>query len=119
MASIQLSLNVDNNDVAKIEAASILLDARNRNEKKKSEKKHNIRCVPHNLPLDFCRKCGGKQICEHQKQRSQCISCKGNSICKHKKVKYRCKECGGSQLCNHGTRKYRCRICIAEKLKSN
>ena len=46
-----------------------------------------------------CKICGGKGICEHNKNKDYCKICGGNKFCKHDKAKRRCKECGGQDLC--------------------
>ena len=42
-----------------------------------------------------CKECGGSQICEHGRQRSQCKECGGASICEHGRIRSKCKECRG------------------------
>ena len=59
----------------------------------------------------MCKECGGKGLCEHERQKSRCKECGGTSICKHGQYKDRCKECGGSSLCEHGKYKVQCKEC--------
>jgi len=62
-----------------------------------------------------CKECGGSQICEHGRRRTQCKECGGSSICEHGRQRSQCKECGGSQICAHGRQKYGCKECRAAR----
>ena len=59
----------------------------------------------------YCRECGGKGICEHDRQRSKCRDCGGKSVCKHNRIRYQCTECGGASICPHGRMGYQCKEC--------
>jgi hypothetical protein len=59
----------------------------------------------------YCRECGGKGICEHDRQRSKCRDCGGKSVCKHNRIRYQCTECGGVSICPHGRMGYQCKEC--------
>eukprot|EP00961_Rhodomonas_salina_P014163 189946-Rhodomonas_salina.2 len=41
----------------------------------------------------MCKDCGGSQICEHRRVRSQCKECGWGSICEHNRRRSKCKEC--------------------------
>ena len=70
----------------------------------------------------FCAQCiadgGGKNICQHHKQKHKCKQCKGKSLCIHGDQRSRCKKChqqrqGGSGLCKHLNERWRglCKKC--------
>ena len=40
-----------------------------------------------------------------------CKDCGGKSLCEHNREKYRCKDCGGKDFCEHGRRKSMCKDC--------
>lgn len=81
------------------------------------------RCM-HNVEKYYCKQCGGKGLCIHQKRKINCtICCKTARRCVHNRWRYRCKDCNGSKICVHQKYIYRCRdckgssICIHQKEK--
>lgn len=58
----------------------------------------------------FCKDCGGKGYCIHDKLKHNCHEC-SSSMCKHNKEKYYCKDCGGKGFCEHERIKKDCIIC--------
>ena len=65
----------------------------------------------HNKQKTDCRICHFAAFCTHNKLRTQCKSCGGSALCKHGNVKRYCRGCSGSMFCKHGTRKAQCKIC--------
>lgn len=58
-----------------------------------------------------CVECGGSQICEHEKEKSNCVECHGHNICEHDRIRYQCVECEGGRICKHKKRKSHCKEC--------
>jgi hypothetical protein len=81
-------------------------------------KKISKRC-PHGKSKNghFCKDCGGKGLCEHNKRKDSCKDCGGSRICEHGISKYVCFSCDGKGLCSHGAQKNQCKECHPEKSK--
>jgi hypothetical protein len=58
----------------------------------------------------FCKDCGGKGWCIHDKLKHNCNEC-SISFCNHGKEKYYCKDCGGKGWCEHNKIKKDCITC--------
>lgn len=90
---------------------------------------------PHNKLVYFCKECGGKGLCKHEKSKFACticrtsgtfckhnrskylcIECKGKGICKHNRIKYNCIDCGGKGICKHKRRKSYCIDCKGSQI---
>ena len=66
--------------------------------KRKKGKKGGARCVHGKTQNGYlCKKCPGKGICEHGRQRSSCKECGGSQICEHNRQRNTCKECRGGK----------------------
>ena len=79
------------------------------------------------------KKCGGSQICEHNRVRTTCKECGGASTYIHKKLENQCPDCDGSSICKsrkepyntgcrqRGNRKYNgiCTHCFANLFPDN
>ena len=53
----------------------------------------------------------GRNLCEHQRERSQCKDCGGSGLCEHQRQRSKCKDCGGSSICEHQRRRSTCKDC--------
>ena len=76
------------------------------------------RLCPHGRRANgyYCRECGGKGICEHNRQRSKCRECNSAVVCEHNRIRYRCTECGGASICVHKRMRYQCKDCAGSSI---
>ena len=58
-----------------------------------------------------CKDCGGREICQHGRERRRCKDCGGIDICVHGRRKSTCKDCGGGGICEHGRHRSACKDC--------
>lgn len=73
------------------------------------------KCI-HGCREYYCKPCGGKGICEHQRVRASCKECGGSAMCGHGGRQYYCKECEGAGRCKHGIRRSTCRECDGSEI---
>ena len=69
------------------------------------------KCPHGKMQRFYCRECGGKAFCEHDRIRYSCFKCSGAGICEHGRVRNKCHECGGSSVCAHKRRRDTCKEC--------
>ena len=69
--------------------------------KKSSSSSSSSSSVGDLVPVCTIIKPGGKNKCEHKRQKSKCKDCGGSQVCEHKRRKAYCKDCGRSQICEH------------------
>jgi hypothetical protein len=73
----------------------------------KSKEKKEDCCKHEKIGFGYCKKCKGRFLCEHMRQRDTCKECKGGSIRQHDKIRSKCKECKGESICEATTSELR------------
>ena len=92
-------------------------------QKQEPRKKTEVLCI-HRVRKYYCKKCPGKGICEHAKERRRCQACvdtgavqkqeprkKTEVLCIHRVKKYYCKKCPGKGICEHAKVRHFCKKC--------
>jgi hypothetical protein len=87
------------------------------------KQKRTTRCknktCSHGVYQYLCRKCPGKGICSHRKERRRCEVCVGHrttrrkmKTCSHGVQQYLCRKCPGKGICSHRKERRRCEVCV-------